>query len=130
MLVCLLFFMVQRPPHSMLTATLIPYPTLFRSGVSFVNEVSVWLELTIWRDGEEHWMRFRHGDAEAPLKVLGPAPEGKKGTKVTFLPSSATFKVMDFDFEKLEHRFRELAFLTSAVQIGRASCRERVCQYV
>ena len=45
-----------------------------------VNALSEWLDLTIWRDGEEHFMRFRHGDAEAPLKVVGPAPEGKKGT--------------------------------------------------
>ena len=47
-------------------------------------------------------MRFRHGDAEAPLKVTGPAPEGKKGTRVTFLPSPETFKITDFDFEKFE----------------------------
>src|SRR3954468_6692646 len=86
-------------------------------GVSVVNALSEWLELTIWRDGEEHWMRFRHGDAEAPLKKVGPAPEGKKGTKVTFLPSPATFKIIDFDFDKLEHRYRELAFLNSGVRL-------------
>jgi DNA gyrase subunit B len=86
-------------------------------GVSVVNALSEWLELTIWRDGEEHWMRFVHGDAEAPLKVNGPAPEGKKGTKVTFLPSPATFKIVDFDFEQLEHRYRELAFLNSGVRL-------------
>jgi DNA gyrase subunit B len=86
-------------------------------GVSVVNALSEWLELTIWRDGEEHWMRFRHGDAEAPLKLVGPAPEGKKGTRVTFLPSPATFKITDFDFEKLEHRYRELAFLNSGVRL-------------
>jgi DNA gyrase subunit B len=86
-------------------------------GVSVVNALSEWLELTVWRDGEEHWMRFRHGDAEAPLKVVGPAPEGKKGTKVTFLPSPDTFKIIDFDFEQLEHRFRELAFLNSGVRL-------------
>ena len=44
-------------------------------------------------------MRFRHGDAEAPLKVVGPAPAGKKGTRVTFLPSPDTFKIIEFDFE-------------------------------
>ncbi|HEV2747337.1 MAG TPA: DNA topoisomerase (ATP-hydrolyzing) subunit B [Allosphingosinicella sp.] len=86
-------------------------------GVSVVNALSEWLELTVWRDGEEHWMRFLNGDAEAPLKVLGPAPDGKKGTKVTFLPSPATFKITDFDFDKLEHRFRELAFLNSGVRL-------------
>jgi len=87
-------------------------------GVSVVNALSEWLELTIWRDGEEHWMRFRHGEAEAPLKVVGPAPEGKKGTRVTFLASTETFKnVTEYDFEKLEHRYRELAFLNSGVRI-------------
>ncbi|MFC7536306.1 DNA topoisomerase (ATP-hydrolyzing) subunit B [Sphingomonas sp. GCM10030256] len=92
-------------------------------GVSVVNALSEWLELTIWRDGEEHWMRFRHGDAEAPLKQTGPAPEGKKGTRVTFLPSPDTFKIVEFDFEKLEHRYRELAFLNSGVRLVLADAR-------
>jgi DNA gyrase subunit B len=86
-------------------------------GVSVVNALSEWLDLTIWRDGEEHNMRFAFGDAVAPLKVAGPAPKGKKGTKVTFLPSPATFKIVDFDFDRLEHRFRELAFLNSGVRL-------------
>ena len=86
-------------------------------GVSVVNALSETLELTIWRDGEEHWMRFRHGDAEAPLKLVGAAPVGKKGTRVTFLPSPDTFKITEFDFDTLEHRFRELAFLNSGVRL-------------
>ena len=86
-------------------------------GVSVVNALSEYLDLTIWRDGEEHYMRFTHGDAVAPLKVVGKAPEGKKGTRVTFLPSPATFKITEFDFEKLEHRYRELAFLNSGVRL-------------
>jgi DNA gyrase subunit B len=86
-------------------------------GVSVVNALSETLDLTIWRDGEEHQMRFRHGDAEAPLRLTGPAPAGKKGTKVTFLPSSDTFKITEFDFDTLEHRFRELAFLNSGVRL-------------
>ncbi|MBA4162891.1 MAG: DNA topoisomerase (ATP-hydrolyzing) subunit B [Novosphingobium sp.] len=87
-------------------------------GVSVVNALSEWLELTIWRDGEEHWMKFAHGDAVESLRVVGPAPEGKKGTRVTFLASDETFKnVTVYDFEKLEHRYRELAFLNSGVRI-------------
>jgi DNA gyrase subunit B len=84
-------------------------------GVSVVNALSEFLDLTVWRDGEEHYMRFRHGDAEAPLKVVGKTE--KRGTKVTFLPSPETFKIVDFDFERLEHRFRELAFLNSGVRL-------------
>ena len=87
-------------------------------GVSVVNALSEWLELTIWRDGQEHWMKFAHGDAVESLRVVGPAPEGKKGTRVTFLASTDTFKnVTEFDFDKLEHRYRELAFLNSGVRI-------------
>lgn len=85
-------------------------------GVSVVNALSDFLDLTIWRDDQEHYMRFKRGDAVAPLKVVGPA-NGKKGTKVTFLPSSETFKILEFDFDKLEHRFRELAFLNSGVRL-------------
>jgi len=97
-------------------------------GVSVVNALSEYLDLTIWRDGEEHYMQFRHGDAVAPLKVVGKAPEGKKGTKVTFLPSPDTFKITEFDFERLEHRYRELAFLNSGVRLVLADARheERV----
>ncbi|NJM51772.1 MAG: DNA topoisomerase (ATP-hydrolyzing) subunit B [Sphingomonadales bacterium] len=87
-------------------------------GVSVVNALSEFLELTIWRDGKEHWMRFEHGDAVAPLVEKGPSAEGKKGTRVTFMASTDTFKnVTEFDFDKLEHRYRELAFLNSGVRI-------------
>ncbi|WP_294357146.1 DNA topoisomerase (ATP-hydrolyzing) subunit B, partial [uncultured Sphingomonas sp.] len=86
-------------------------------GVSVVNALSEFLDLTIWRDGQEHYMRFAHGDAVAPLKVVGTAEEGQKGTRVTFLPSPSTFKITEFDFEKLEHRYRELAFLNSGVRL-------------
>jgi DNA gyrase subunit B len=87
-------------------------------GVSVVNALSEWLELTVWRDGKEHWMRFEHGDAVSPLEVTGPANRERNGTRVTFMPSTETFKnVTEFDFEKLEHRYRELAFLNSGVRI-------------
>ncbi len=84
-------------------------------GVSVVNALSEWLELTVWRDGKEHFIRFLNGVAEAPLKVTGETE--KQGTKVTFLPSPETFKITDFDFDQLEHRFRELAFLNSGVRL-------------
>ncbi|HEX2802837.1 MAG TPA: DNA gyrase subunit B, partial [Sphingomicrobium sp.] len=84
-------------------------------GVSVVNALSEWLELTVWRDGKEHFLRFRNGEAEAPLKVVGKTD--KQGTRVTFLPSPETFKITDFDFDRLEHRFRELAFLNSGVRL-------------
>ena len=87
-------------------------------GVSVVNALSEWLELTIWREGKEHWMRFAYGDAVAPLEVKGDAPAGKKGTRVTFKASHDTFKnVTEYDFDKLEHRYRELSFLNSGVRI-------------
>ena len=86
-------------------------------GVSVVNALSEWLELTIWRDGKEHWMRFEHGDAVGPLIVKGEGRE-RNGTRVTFMASTDTFKnVTEYDFEKLEHRYRELAFLNSGVRI-------------
>ena len=85
-------------------------------GVSVVNALSDWLDLTIWRDGEEHYMRFKRGDAVEALKLVGPSG-GKKGTRVTFMPSAETFKITEFDFDKLEHRFRELAFLNSGVRL-------------
>jgi len=90
-------------------------------GVSVVNALSVWLKLRIWRDGKEHYMEFANGDAVSPLIVTGPAPiengKPKRGTEVTFLPSTATFTMVEFDFATIEHRLRELAFLNSGVHI-------------
>ena len=85
-------------------------------GVSVVNALSTRLELTIWRGGQEYFMAFADGVPEAPLKMVGAAP-GKKGTRVTFTPSPATFTMVDFDYATLEHRLRELAFLNSGVNI-------------
>ena len=91
-------------------------------GVSVVNALSEYLDLRIWRNGSEHYMRFAHGDAVEPLKIVGPAPMTEKGTlrtgtEVTFLASTKTFTKTEFDFATLEHRLRELAFLNSGVYL-------------
>ncbi|MCJ2085630.1 DNA topoisomerase (ATP-hydrolyzing) subunit B [Methylobacterium sp. E-005] len=85
-------------------------------GVSVVNALSSWLKLRIWRNDSEHAMEFRHGDAVAPLEVVGPG-NGRRGTEVTFLPSTDTFTMIEFDYGTLEKRLRELAFLNSGVRI-------------
>ncbi|MGQ0742013.1 MAG: DNA topoisomerase (ATP-hydrolyzing) subunit B [Alphaproteobacteria bacterium] len=91
-------------------------------GVSVVNALSEWLDLRIWRDGKEHYMRFRDGDPVAPLKAVGDAKD-QRGTEVTFLPSPKTFTKTEFDFATLEHRLRELAFLNSGLTIVLADKR-------
>ena len=86
-------------------------------GAAVVNALSKQLDLRIWRNGKEHHLRFHHGEPEGDLQVVGDAPDGKKGTEVTFLPSTETFTKTEFDFATLEHRLRELAFLNSGVRI-------------
>ena len=96
-------------------------------GISVVNALSDWMELRIWRDGKTHAMRFRDGDAVTPLAVVGDAPmagrQPKTGTELTFMPSSATFSMTEFDFSTLEHRLRELAFLNSGVRLTLSDLR-------
>ncbi len=94
-------------------------------GVSVVNALSTWLKLTIWRDGQEHAMEFRDGEASAPLSVVGPSHD-RRGTEVTFLPSPQTFTMTEFDYATLEHRLRELAFLNSGVRIVLSDMRHAV----
>ncbi len=92
-------------------------------GVSVVNALSDWLELRIWRNGKEHYAKFEKGETSEPLRVVGDAAPGEKGTEVRFLASSkasdpnGTFSNLDYIFKTLETRLRELAFLNSGVKI-------------
>jgi DNA gyrase subunit B len=94
-------------------------------GVSVVNALSSKLQLRIWRQDKEHFIEFAHGDAVAPLSVVGEA-KGKRGTEVTFLASPETFKNIEYDYATLEHRLRELAFLNSGVNIVLSDMRHAV----
>ncbi|MFA5539791.1 MAG: ATP-binding protein, partial [Gemmobacter sp.] len=91
-------------------------------GVSVVNALSDWLELRIWRDDKEHFVRFENGETVEHLRVVGDAG-GRKGTEVRFLASAktnhptGTFSNLDYVFKTLESRLRELAFLNSGVRI-------------
>ncbi len=84
-------------------------------GVSVVNALSEWLRLTIWRDGVVHQMEFRNGEAVAPLKPTGKTE--RRGTEVHFLASRATFGNIDFHYDILARRLRELSFLNNGVKI-------------
>jgi len=85
-------------------------------GVSVVNALSDWLELRIWRNGKEHFAKFERGETSEHLRVVGDA-ENQKGTEVRFMGSTDTFSNLDYSFETLEKRLRELAFLNSGVRI-------------
>ncbi|GAA6194640.1 DNA topoisomerase (ATP-hydrolyzing) subunit B [Pseudophaeobacter sp.] len=85
-------------------------------GVSVVNALSDWLELRIWREGKEHVARFEHGDTAEHLKVVQECGD-RTGTEVRFMASTDTFSNLEYSFETLEKRLRELAFLNSGVKI-------------
>ena len=84
-------------------------------GVSVVNALSEWLRLTIWREGKVHQMEFRDGAATAPLRATGTAE--KRGTEVHFLASKAIFGAIDFHYDILARRLRELSFLNNGAKI-------------
>ncbi len=84
-------------------------------GVSVVNALSDWLKLKIWRDGKFHQMEFRRGEPVAPLALVGPSD--RRGTEVHFMASAGTFNNIEFHFEILAKRIRELSFLNNGTKI-------------
>jgi DNA gyrase subunit B len=96
-------------------------------GLPVVNALSDLLDLHIWRDGREHFIRFRRGDPEAPLAVVGEAGmidgKARRGTEITFLPDAAVFAKIAFDFATIEHHLRECAGRNPGVTITLADNR-------
>ena len=84
-------------------------------GVSVVNALSEWLRLTVWREGRVHQIEFRHGVAAAPLKMTGATE--RRGTEVHFLAARETFGTIDYHYDILARRLRELSFLNNGVKI-------------
>ena len=84
-------------------------------GVSVVNALSEALDLEIWRDGHVYRQAYARGVPGAPLEVIGTTK--RRGTKITFRPDAQIFEAVDFSFDTLAHRLRELAFLNAGVTI-------------
>ena len=85
-------------------------------GASVVNALSEWTEVTIQRDGGIFQMKFNRGKTIQKLTRIGDSD--KTGTKVRFLADSTIFETLDYDYETLENRFREMAFLTKGLYIS------------
>jgi DNA gyrase subunit B len=85
-------------------------------GVSVVNALSEWLKLTICRNGKKHYMEFHLGDPVAPLKEIGETD--KRGSEIHFLASKETFTLVEYHFDILAKRLRELSFLNNGVKIA------------
>ena len=84
-------------------------------GVSVVNALSEALDLEIWRDGQVYRQTYERGKPSGPLDATGTTK--RRGTKITFLPDARIFETVEFSFDTLAHRLRELAFLNAGVTI-------------
>ena len=91
-------------------------------GVSCVNALSKWLTADVFQNGYHHYVKFSRGVAEAPLKQLETSD--KRGTIITFLPDDTIFETVDFDYETIKNRFREIAFLNKGIVITLEDKRE------
>ena len=86
-------------------------------GVSVVNALSEWLKAEVKRDGKVYFQEYRRGTPVKPVKEIGSAKKGETGTTITFLPDNTIFKVMQFRFDTLAERMRELAYLNKNITI-------------
>lgn len=86
-------------------------------GVSVVNALSTWLRVTVYRNGMEHFIGFRHGEVSEPFRVVGDSNRERSGTEVSFMPSTETFDFIEFKAETVMRKLRELSFLNSGVKI-------------
>jgi DNA gyrase subunit B len=84
-------------------------------GVSVVNALSEYMEVTVSRGGARHYQRYQRGNPEAPLAVIGETD--KTGTQIHFRPDDTIFEDMDFQYEILAKRFEELAYLNPGIKI-------------
>lgn len=91
-------------------------------GASVVNALSTWTEVTIQRDGGIFYMKFERGKTVESLKRIGDSK--KTGTKVRFLADDTIFETLEYNYEVLEDRFREMAFLTKGLKISIEDLRE------
>lgn len=91
-------------------------------GASVVNALSTWVEVTIQRDGGIFQMKFERGKTVEPLTRIGDSK--KTGTKVRFLADDTIFETLEYEYEVLENRFREMAFLTKGLKITLEDLRE------
>lgn len=96
-------------------------------GVSCVNALSTWLKVDVYQNGYHHYMQFTRGRADAPLKKLDKTD--RRGTVVTFKPDTEIFETVDFNYNTIKNRFREIAFLNKGIVITLEDKREGREQY-
>ena len=93
-------------------------------GASVVNALSEWLEVTIYQEGKVYRQRYERGNTVYSLKVVGDCEPDKTGTMVSFLADKEVFEEMEYDFNTLKQRLREMAFLTKGLKIYLEDKRE------
>ena len=86
-------------------------------GLSVVNALSTWLIAEVKRDGKLYYQEYSYGEPKAPVKAIKDIPEGESGTSITFLANDKIFDEVNYNFEILADRMRELAFLNAGVRI-------------